>query len=282
MPPVLVCNEVWGGNRPIDTPFELPGVNGWLRSYPSDGGRGGDVHYLSVCGSGLLSRMSLADVAGHGERVAKLSQSLHRMMRRHMNSPDQRILLSKLNTELSEGDGLFTTAVVVTYYAPSRSVSISYAGHPHAWYCRANESKWARVQPAAAQEGSQLFDLPLSADPRTRFRRRTFRVSPGDRLVLITDGVLEAPSASGEQFGENRLRALLQDSMKQPPKDTVARLAGAVQGWSAKTGHDDVSILVADFNSGPRAPAIWTALKNRLVRPLAGLWTRPKPATPPA
>jgi hypothetical protein len=57
---VLVCNEVWGGNRTFHGPIELPGLRGVLFSQPCEGGRGGDVHYLSVCGSGLVSRALLA------------------------------------------------------------------------------------------------------------------------------------------------------------------------------------------------------------------------------
>ena len=62
----LVCNEVWGGNQAFHGPIELPGLRGALFSQPCGGGRGGDVHYLSVCGSGLISRACLADVTGHG------------------------------------------------------------------------------------------------------------------------------------------------------------------------------------------------------------------------
>ena len=50
----LVCNEIWDGNRAFYGPVELPGMRGVLFSQASDGVRGGDVHYLSVCGSGLI------------------------------------------------------------------------------------------------------------------------------------------------------------------------------------------------------------------------------------
>ena len=50
----LVCSEIWGGNRPVSTPVDLPGMRGVLYSEPADGRKGGDVHYLSVCGSGVL------------------------------------------------------------------------------------------------------------------------------------------------------------------------------------------------------------------------------------
>src|SRR5947209_4327986 len=81
----LVCAEIWGGNRAVYRAVELPGLRGVLFSSPSDGGRGGDVHYLSVCGSGLLSRMCVADVVGHGEAVAAVSGEMHVLLRKLMN-----------------------------------------------------------------------------------------------------------------------------------------------------------------------------------------------------
>src|SRR5512139_242502 len=51
----LACAEVRGGNHPIYDVVELPGLRGVLYSNPCAGARGGDVHYLSVCGSGLLA-----------------------------------------------------------------------------------------------------------------------------------------------------------------------------------------------------------------------------------
>ncbi|MHC5029101.1 MAG: hypothetical protein ACYTGR_20310, partial [Planctomycetota bacterium] len=89
----LVCGEIHGGNRTVETSVDLPGMRGVIYSRPCDGGRGGDVHYLSVCGSGLLSRMCVADVAGHGEAVANVSAEMHQQLRRLMSWPDQRRVL---------------------------------------------------------------------------------------------------------------------------------------------------------------------------------------------
>ena len=76
-PRTLACGEVFGGNEPVHTAIELPGLHGVLYSHPCHGVRGGDVHYLSVCGSGLLARVCIADVLGHGEVVAQVSAQMH-------------------------------------------------------------------------------------------------------------------------------------------------------------------------------------------------------------
>jgi serine phosphatase RsbU (regulator of sigma subunit) len=99
----LVCNEVWGGNRAFYGPVELPGLRGVLYSQASDGTRGGDVHYLSVCGSGLISRACLADVTGHGESVAAISETMHDLLRRSVNRMDERKVLQRLNVSPEAG-----------------------------------------------------------------------------------------------------------------------------------------------------------------------------------
>lgn len=215
----LVCSEIWGGNRSVHGPVELPGMRGFLFSQPCDGAHGGDVHYLSVCGSGLLSRVCLADVTDHGESVGAVSQAMHERLRRSVNRMDQRRVLRKLNVRLSElDDGFFTTAVVLTCFPPMRHLSISYAGHEPAWYYEASSHRWLPLEPTQ-RRGS--FDTVLAAEPRTRYTQRVRRVALGDRLLMITDGVLEAPNESGDLFGREGLSNVLQSTHDLEPQALV-------------------------------------------------------------
>ena len=113
----FACGEVRGGNGTIHAQVELPGLRGLLYSRPSAGASGGDIHYLSVCGSGLLARVCLADVAGHGSGVAAVGAEMHAHLRRSVDVIDERKVLDRLNRRLNEmGVGAMTTAVLATYY----------------------------------------------------------------------------------------------------------------------------------------------------------------------
>ena len=261
----LVCNEVWGGNRAFQGPIELPGLRGVLFSQPCEGGRGGDVHYLSVCGSGLISRACLADVTGHGESVAVISQTMHDLLRRSVNRLDERKVLRRLNLSLSKlDDGSFTTAAALTYFPPTRRLSLSYAGHEPAWYYDGSRQRWARLE-TAQRKG--LFDIVLAADPRTRYTRRVRRVAIGDRLLMITDGVLEAPNAAGELFGRERLANLLHNARNQVPQTLVPAIIRALREHTsgARLRHDDVSLLMIEFVDNLKNSTLWTALRNRFL-----------------
>ncbi len=82
----LVCTEIWGGNRRIERLVELPGLCAWVSSAPFEGSVGGDVYYFSRCSQGLLTRVALADVSGHGERVQRLGEQLRGLMHEHVNA----------------------------------------------------------------------------------------------------------------------------------------------------------------------------------------------------
>src|SRR2546426_438242 len=95
---VLACMEVWGGNRSVTRTVELPDLTVWVYSRPAgEQDRGGDVHYLSVCGQAVLSRVVLADVSGHGSEVSAPAQVLHALMREHINTWDQMDFVRGLN-----------------------------------------------------------------------------------------------------------------------------------------------------------------------------------------
>lgn len=268
----LACNEVWGGNHSFFGPIELPGVQGVLFSQPCEGSRGGDVHYLSVCGSGLISRACLAYVMGHGESVAAVSQFMHELLRRSVNRMDERRVLRRLNLRLSElGDGALTTASMLTYFPPTHRLSISYAGHEPAWYYEASRQHWTRLDRV---EKRGLFDIVLAAEPKARYTRRVRKTAAGDRLLMITDGVLEAPNATGELFGRERVANVLQAAHDRSTQALVKAIIEELGKHTNETPlhHDDVSILMLEFVDNLKGSALRTVLRNRLF----GRWRKDK------
>jgi len=72
---------VWGGNRRVNHAVELPGLTGWIYSDPvAPAELGGDVHYISVCSNGIISRFALADVSGHGPSSSVMAQLLRKLI----------------------------------------------------------------------------------------------------------------------------------------------------------------------------------------------------------
>jgi serine phosphatase RsbU (regulator of sigma subunit) len=80
----------------------------------------------------------------------------------------------------------------------------------------------------------------------------TAQLRPGDRVVLYTDGVVEARSPTGEFFGEERLADLIirAEGAGEPPPETMRRLMGSVMQHQAGQLQDDASIVMVEWRTG--------------------------------
>ena len=129
----MQCMEVWGGSQLTSKGVELGGLDVWVYSKPyGEAQRGGDVYYVSSCATGRIARLLLADVSGHGQSVAATAADLRTLMRRFVNRLDQKEFVRLLNEQFTalSRHGSFATAVVATFFAPSRRLSLCNAGHP--------------------------------------------------------------------------------------------------------------------------------------------------------
>src|SRR5262245_35969461 len=101
-PHTMKCMEVWGGNQAVDNGVVMAGLDAWLYSRPfGDQSAGGDIHYVSSCAMGMISRALVADVSGHGEAVAESARKLRSLMRRYANLVDQTRFVHGLPRDVS-------------------------------------------------------------------------------------------------------------------------------------------------------------------------------------
>ena len=129
----LSCGEIWGGIYNCDDDIASAGLTASLYSVASDGGKGGDIYYMSLCDSNALTRMILADVVGHGEDVSQISQIIYQAIKSHMNDGEGDKLLAELNqTALRMGLDAMTTLVMAAFYKVDGNLYFANAGHPPA------------------------------------------------------------------------------------------------------------------------------------------------------
>jgi phosphoserine phosphatase RsbU/P len=82
----MSCMEVWTGSQLTERAVEFSGLEAWVYSKPyGHAHRGGDVVYASSCATGRITRLLLADVAGHGTAVAATAADLRLLIRRFVN-----------------------------------------------------------------------------------------------------------------------------------------------------------------------------------------------------
>ena len=162
-----------------------------LYSNPCHGASGGDVHYCSMCNSGIIARVCLADVAGHGERVAGVARVMHAELRASVNRWDEREVMQALDVRLEQsGLKAITTAALVSYRPWKQLLTVSYAGHPPGWIYRAGGDgqgrRWERLL-MTETVASGPADLPLGTGFGPAYSRTQVRALPG-RSAAARDG----------------------------------------------------------------------------------------------
>ena len=88
--------------------------------------------------------------------------------------------------------------------------------------------------------------LMLAAFDFAKYSNATHRLEPGDRLLLYTDGVVEAADASGRFFGQDSLSDLLRQTSELQPSEVADRIITSVGQWSVSQD-DDLTVLVCDY-----------------------------------
>jgi sigma-B regulation protein RsbU (phosphoserine phosphatase) len=71
-------------------------------------------------------------------------------------------------------------------------------------------------------------------------------LQPRDRLLLYTDGIVEAANSAGEFFGQEKLFQLLQNTARLNPPQVADHIIDTVRKW-ASSQDDDLTVLVCDY-----------------------------------
>jgi serine phosphatase RsbU (regulator of sigma subunit) len=190
--------------------------------------------------------VAITDGMGHGLRAAMLG-SLAVAALRHARRRGRDVLAqvkeaSQVVHDQFGGDQ-FVTGTVATLDVPSGQMRVVNAGHP---------------QPRLAQrDGVTVLDLfadfPLGLFPGVDYREQTVSLEPGDRVLLVSDGVIEATSPDGDEFGDERLKELITDTRAQRPAEAVRRITRAVIDHRQVPLRDDATVVCLDWRPRHRS-----------------------------
>jgi serine phosphatase RsbU (regulator of sigma subunit) len=249
----LECMEIWSGSDAVTHAIATPGVKGTVLSRPYEGAQeGGDIHYVSLCGGGKITRAILADVAGHGATVAAVARTLRDLLRKNINRADQQALVRALNNEFSSlsTTSVFATAMVVTYLADKELFTFCNAGHPRPLFYRAATKTWGLL---SGEEGDG--DLPLGIVEGVPYGQYAVRTMPGDMVVLYTDYFMEARDAAGRALGEEGVMEMAARAAMETPEVFARGLLAQVDAYRGGAApDDDTTLLVLKRTERVRRP----------------------------
>jgi hypothetical protein len=207
---------------------------------------GGDAFDYSLDGDVL--RLAVFDGMGHGlsaTLMAGVALAGYRNARRSGQSLLETV--ATLDDVLGRqfGPEGFVTALLAELQLKTGLVRMVSAAHP---------------APVLVRNGKAVGELGLTPGVPLGLGDRSDTVTelslqPTDRLLLMTDGVVEARSSDGEFFGIDRLLDLLvrQESLRQPPPETLRRLIAAVLEHQSGMLQDDATLLLLEWRGNTTA-----------------------------
>ena len=175
---------------------------------------GGDFFHIQPGSDGSLL-VVIGDVAGHGLKAAMNVSMLMGALRRIPERNPAKILES-LNRVLTGSESLTTCQAI--WFGADGELVVSSAGHLFPYL--------------NSQEIVLPGGLPLGAVPEVSYDEVRLYLHPGDRLLLLSDGVVEARKSTGELFGFDRVHNLSNQS--------AFYIADAAKGFGQE---DDITVL---------------------------------------
>jgi hypothetical protein len=133
--------------------------------------------------------------------------------------------------------GDFVTGQLVRVDLAAAEMSIVNAGHPIPF----------RVRDGRVEELDLSVDMPFGIEPGRAFTVQRIALEPGDRIVLVTDGMLERNAEDLD------VAAALGRTAQRHPREVVYVLGEAVLHATEQNLRDDATVVCLDWNGGPVA-----------------------------
>lgn len=196
---------------------------------------GGDTFDFSM--ERDILHLSMTDAMGHTVNAAVLATVLVGALRNARRAGVELAEQARLATESLADytrDGEFVTGQIVRVDLRTETATIVNAGH---------------VPPLRLRDG-RVLPVPLEADPPFGFGQRAYRVQElplqaGDRLMFLTDGMLERGAADVD------IETVLLEGVAMHPREAVQHLTRAVLEATGGDLEDDATALCLDWHGGP-------------------------------
>jgi phosphoserine phosphatase RsbU/P len=207
-------------------------------SYPCRSVGGDYFDYLKMPGGRM--GIIVGDVAGKGLAAALLMSSLQARVQVLIDEPsDVSTLIARLNASVCRTcpGNRFVTFFLCAFDPATSELSYTNAGHNPPYLVRAASGEIEELTVG----GPVLGILPSA-----KYQSASLKLEPGDVLVMFSDGITEAQSPTGEEFGEGRLLEALKPLCTLPAAEISKSLGESVEQFMGTApAADDITLVVA-------------------------------------
>lgn len=206
---------------------------------PADEVGGDYFDIISLPGNRVL--ICVADVTGHGVSAAMATMLLRALLHTATELHDTPTEIMKfVNRRFVEATlpGDFATVILVQLDLISRRSEYVSGGH----------ETGVLVMQDGQHHALESTGLILGIDENAEFESIELPCDPGDRLLLLTDGVTETQGADGQMFGRQRTIQLLRESSKLPVDKVLQQLNLQLKQFRAGAApHDDLTVVLVEM-----------------------------------
>ena len=188
--------------------------------------------------------IAFGDVAGHGLTSGiVMAMAKSALLVQVDVDPAPRIVLEVLNEIVMK---TAPRRMMMTFFfgllePNTHRLRFASAGHLDPYVFRARHR---RLEPLSS------WGFPLGVRRRDPFREHTVQFAPGDRLILYSDGLIEAVDDDGEPFGFERFERVLIDSGHLSAEEIKKTLLGSVRKFTRnRPPEDDQTLVVVSFDA---------------------------------
>ncbi len=220
-------------------PRTFPQVDGYRFAARNDPARqvGGDFYDVIALDGGRFG-LVIADVSDKGMPAALYMALTRSLLRAEAyREPSPAVVLRTVNRlllELSE-PGMFVTVFYGVVDAATRRLTYARAGHDRPLLLR----------DGVQELGGQGTVLGLLDEGDFHLSEEQLTLTAGDRLVLYTDGLVDALSSQEEVFGRDRLKALLRSCVALPAEELSAAVSNELRAFQGQAEQfDDMTMVV--------------------------------------
>lgn len=206
---------------------------------------GGDLFdFLSV--SPVALGIAIADATGHGLPAALVARDVITGLRVIMNENLKVVrVVERLNRVIHAAAP--TSMFISLFYGELETNGTLV-------YCNAGHNPPLIVRPRSFEELT-AGGLILGPNPAAQYTRGYVHLTPGDALILYTDGLVDRENRAGQPFGTTRLRKLARKLAGADARRTAEALLAAADAHGRETPQqDDITIVVARRNGSGSSP----------------------------
>jgi phosphoserine phosphatase RsbU/P len=212
-------------------------------------GVGGDYYDFLALPDGKLG-VALGDVSGKGIAAALTMASLQASLRADAMRAGNDIagLISRVNSMLYDAstEDRYATLFYAQYDPATHRLSYVNAGHCPPIFVRSAANKGSKNGPKNGNVDrlDKAGGTVVGLLPECAYEQAEVCLTPGDLLVIYTDGFSEAMNPHLEEWGENRLISAIAACNGLPAKDSIARIMQAADAFASGAPQSDDMTLV--------------------------------------